>query len=139
MKNVSESQRTSQKIKARAKRCYNNAVRVVTMLPEYANATYVEGFAVLPSGVPLEHGWVEMNGEIIDPTLIGDGITYFPGLRFDGERGIAEAFTIPKPDYTEEDLPIFYRMGWGGSDSPEFSDASRRAWEFARELCGQSA
>jgi hypothetical protein len=38
-----------------------------------------------------------------------------------------EAMAIPKPDYTPEDFPIFYRFGWGGADCPEFSQARREA------------
>jgi len=139
MKNIPESERTKKRIKARAKNCYSNAFRVVTFLPEYADATYVEGLAVLPSGVLIEHGWVAKNGEVIDPTLTGDGITYFPGLRFEGERGIARAMAIPKPEYTTEDLPIFYRFGWGGNDNPEFRQARNLAMAYSNDLCKRSA
>ena len=68
----------------------------------------------------IEHGWVEKDGVIIDPTLPDDDLDYFPGLRFKGQRGLAKAMKIPKPKRTREDFPIFYRFGWGGIDSPEF-------------------
>lgn len=138
MKNIPESERTKKLVNARPQQCYRNAFRVVSSLPDYAGATYVEGLAVLPGGFPLEHGWVERDGEIIDPTLLDDGIAYFPGLRFQGQRGIAEALALPKPDYTTEDLPIFYRMGWGGNDSPEFRAARDRAMALTYSLCEQS-
>jgi hypothetical protein len=54
MKNIPESERTKKRIAARAKSCYYNAFRVVTSLPEYADAAYVEGLAVLPCGIPLD-------------------------------------------------------------------------------------
>jgi hypothetical protein len=38
---------------------------------------------------------------------------------------------IQKPDYTTEDFPIFSRFGWGGADSPEFSQARRDAYRLA--------
>jgi hypothetical protein len=140
MKNIYESNRTNKLVAARAKQCYNNAFRVVSTLPEYAEATYVEGLVVLPGGLLIEHGWVERDGEVIDPTLLYDGIAYFPGLRFRGVRGIAEAMTtIPKPGYTREDLPIFYRMGWGGADSAEFRAARDRAMALSNGLCSRSA
>jgi hypothetical protein len=62
---------------------------------------------------------------IIDSTLPSRELVYFPELRFVGLRGLAEALAIPKPDYTTEDFPIFYHFGWGGADSPEFSQARR--------------
>ena len=39
----------------------------------------------------LEHGWVELDGEIIDPTLPEADMPYFPGLRFVGKAGLEEA------------------------------------------------
>ena len=36
--------------------------------------------------------------------------------------------TIPKPKYGREDLPISYRFGWGGCDSPDMM----QAWSSAR-------
>ena len=48
--------------------------------------------------------------------------SYFPGLRFTGNRGIAEAMEIPKENWCK-DLPFFFRFGWGGIESPEFRAA----------------
>ena len=75
------------------------------------------------SPVIIEHGWVEKDGVIIDPTLPDRDQIYFPGLRFKGQRGLGEAMQIPKPEITWEDFPIFYRFGWEGIDSPEFRAA----------------
>jgi hypothetical protein len=100
----------------------------------YQEATYVEGIVVEVmegGGFPFEHGWVEKDGEIIDPTLPSHELVYFPGLRFVGVLGLAEALAIPKPDYTSEDFPIFYRFGWGGADSPVSSQARREAHRLA--------
>jgi hypothetical protein len=80
--------------------------------------------------LPIEHGWVEKDGVIVDPTLPLDKGVYFPGLRFKGQRGLAEALRIAKPGYTTE-LPIFYRFGWGGVDSPEFRAALIAAYRHA--------
>jgi len=78
---------------------------------QYAKADYVEGMAVL-GGLPIEHGWVEKEGVIIDPTLPDDQGEYFPGLRFQGECGLAKALQR----FKRRELPFFYHYGWGGVD-----------------------
>jgi hypothetical protein len=59
-------------IRAKKQRCYLNAFRVIQEVPGYQAATYAEGIVVQVvegGGFPFEHGWVEKDGEIIDPTL----------------------------------------------------------------------
>jgi hypothetical protein len=128
MKDITESKRARRQVRAKAKQCYHNAFRVVFEIPEYAHADYVEGLAVIKKGLVIEHGWIEKNGMIVDPTLPEDELDYFPGLRFKGRRGLAEAMQIPKPRRTRDDLPIFYRFGWGGIESPEFRLALAAAY-----------
>jgi hypothetical protein len=129
-KNENESARVRQLIRAKPRQCYLNAFRVIQQVREYAQADYVEGMVVV-GGLAIEHGWVEKDGVIVDPTLPSEEMIYFPGLRFRGEPGLAKAIGIPKPEYTEEDLPFFYRFGWGGIDSPEFRAALVAAYRFA--------
>ncbi len=121
MKNCEESKRVGKLVRAKAQQCYANAMRVVMEVPEYASADYVEGMAV-SDGLPIEHGWVEVDGVILDPTLPTKQIEYFPGLRFRGGLELAKALHIPKARWMK-DLPIFYRFGWGGIESPEFRAA----------------
>jgi len=128
-KDVVESERVRKLLRAMAHQCYWNAFQVIQRIPEYADAEYVEGMAVNDYRMALEHGWVEKDGMIVDPTLPSDELAYFPGLRFRGLRGLAEALKIPKPRYTE-DFPIFYRFGWGGIESPEFRGALIAAYRF---------
>ena len=130
MKDKIESQRVGKLVRAKHKQCYYNAFHVVMNLPEYANADYVEGMAVF-GGLPIEHGWVEKDGVIVDPTLPDRDGVYFPGLRYHGDRGLAEALRTPKPHRSWEDFPIFYRFGWGGVDSPEFRAALVAAYRYA--------
>jgi hypothetical protein len=78
----------------------------------------------------IEHGWIEKDGVIVDPTIPLDEMVYFPGLRFAGIAGIAKALRIPKPYRTCEEFPIFYRFGWGGGDSPEMRSAWAGAFRF---------
>jgi hypothetical protein len=118
-------------VRAKKRQCYHNAFRVVQYVPEYENADYVEGVVVVDNGLVIEHGWVEMDGMIVDPTLPDCKLVYFPGLRFKGGQGMAEALKIPKRLSGCEDFPIFYRFGWGGKRSPEFRTALIAAYRYA--------
>jgi hypothetical protein len=129
-KHVVESKRTGSLVRSEGKQCYLNAFRVIQEVEEYADADYVEGGAVIGGVMVIEHGWVEKDGVIVDPTLPRDNLVYFAGLRFCGQRGIAEAMQTPKPSYSEH-LPIFYRFGWGGVESPEFRAAMAGAYRYA--------
>jgi hypothetical protein len=119
------------RVSMKARQCYYNCFQSIVHLREYRAATYVEGMAVIDGGLLIEHGWLEIEGEIVDPTLPSDEAIYFPGLRFVGERGIAAAMRIAKPEWCE-DLPFFYRFGWGGSDSPEFVSARKAAHRWLK-------
>lgn len=122
-KDKNESARVKRLVRSRRKHCYHNAFRVIFEIPEYANAEYVEGLAVIAGKLVIEHGWLEKDGVIVDPTLPHDDLDYFPGLRFQGQQRLAQGMKIPKPRMTKEDFPIFYRFGWGGVDSPDFRGA----------------
>ena len=123
MIDVQESVRVRRLVRSKPKQCYLNAARVILGIPEYKNANYVEGLAVLAKVMVIEHGWVEKDGVIIDPTFPHDDLHYFPGLRFRGQRGLAESMKIPKPEKNQHDFPVFYRFVWGGIDSPDFREA----------------
>jgi hypothetical protein len=122
-KDVAESKRTRKLVGAKAKQCYLNAFHVIQEVEGYANADYVEGIAVIEGVIEIEHGWVEKDGVVVDPTLPLDDLVYFAGLRFRGQQELAEGLQIPRPSGTTEDFPIFYRFGWGGIESPEFRAA----------------
>jgi len=126
-KDVAESARVAQEIWAVPQHCYDNASRVIEDVPGYESADYVEGYAIYKSH-SIEHGWVEKNGVIVDPTLPRDVLTYIPGLRFTGRTGLEEAKQIPKPKHTSKDFPIFYRFGWAGQEHPEM----KAAWAAVR-------
>ena len=82
------------------------------MLPSHVNqeifTRYCEGadIAVIEGVMVIEHGWVERDGMVVDPTLPRDNMVYFAGLRFRGQTEIAEAMQIPKPPRTTDDFPI---------------------------------
>ncbi len=136
-KNVELSLKLSKdkRIRAKPRQCYYNAFSTMFYCPEFQGATYVEGFALC--GIPIEHGWIEFNGEIIDPTLPIDEMIYFPGLRFEGMFELSKAMKIPK-QRGKEDFPIFYRFGWGGNDSPEFRSAREAAVKFINQQVANS-
>ncbi len=120
-KNKTLSVRIGKKVRAKRSRCYENAWKVVERL--YPSAAYVEGFAVSHGALILEHGWVGLDGEIIDRTLPELDMPYFPGLRFVGKTGLEKAQKTPGMLECGSYLPIFYRFGWGGVDCVPFSDA----------------
>ena len=123
------SDKTRRHIGARAKACYYNAYTALGEMPELASGLYVEGCAICDRDNVIEHGWIELDGRIVDPTLYDQGnVSYFAGLRFTQQQAWDAICTIPKTTFTE-DLPIFYRFGWGGCDSPEMMRAFAAAWE----------
>lgn len=129
-RDVMESLRVRRMLRAKTGHCYYNASRTIMEIPEYANAEYVEGVAVVRPKVVIEHGWIERDGKIIDPTLPEEPVMYFPGLRFRGGLGLAKAVKIPN-ESGGPDLPIFYRFGFGGIASPEMRAAKAAAHRYA--------
>jgi hypothetical protein len=96
----------------------------------------VEGIAVV-DGMCVEHGWVERDGEILDPTLPQEELVSFPGLRFEGEPAIAERIQRPKPN-SVEDLPFFTRYGRDGLDSLELRSAWIQALDYSHSLISRA-
>lgn len=74
--------------------CYRNALRCAPFVAGDATF-YVEGYGVL-HGVPLEHGWLVVDGKVIDPTVAAftDGVMfdqYVPVLVWSMEDMAAQA------------------------------------------------
>ena len=124
-----ESARVRRLVRAKPKQCFINAMRVVWDIPEYEDADYVEGVIVAVGDLVTEHGWVEKDGVIVDPTLLDDDVVYFPGIRFTGGLGISKALEIPKPSYVEG-WPILNRFGCGGHKSLDFLAAWIAAYDY---------
>lgn len=130
-KNIQESIRLAEHFQVRSKvpAKFLQAFRAVQHVPEYSDATYCEGIAVLVEGdgtLEFEHAWIEQNGEIIDPTYPADELVYFPGLKCDGGYGIAQVMQKSK----RNDVPLFYGFGFGGNDLPSFREARKQAEDF---------
>src|SRR5882672_2966933 len=68
-KDHDESERVGRAVRAVNNQCWFNARKVIQRLPEYGAASYLEDWAVLDSGLVIEHGWVVKESQVIDPTL----------------------------------------------------------------------
>lgn len=87
--NAELSRRVAQAVNARAKACWENAFRGLAELLDLAGVLYVEGWAVTCDHlIAVEHGWLEYDGQVIDPTLPGRVAAYFPGLRLTTDQAI---------------------------------------------------
>lgn len=134
-KNIEKSLRLSKDKRAKVKKreCYYNAFKAVQYVPDYAQADYVEGIAVF-GGLVIEHGWIECNGEVIDPTLPTEDIVYFPGLRCEGQlelsRLVGETQSVG--------VPLFYAFGWGGKSHAGFREARRLAMAYSESVISKS-
>lgn len=125
------SERAAAMIGAEVHHCWNNAWRAIQDMPELAGAYYVEGWAVTVGisvgrmGIPIEHGWIELDGKVIDPTEPEGHQVYYAGLRLtreEAERAILEY--PPNAMEPELDLPLVWRVGgWGGFDHAGYLQA----------------
>jgi len=59
----------------------HNAFKVLLNVPDYSEATYIEGMAISKGKLLLEHGWIEKDREIIDPTLSRQRHYLFSGFQ----------------------------------------------------------
>jgi len=133
-KDIEESARVGRAIRALPKRCWMNALRIVQKLDAYADASYVEGIAVLDDCTLIEHGWVCCpDGTVIDPTIPTRSGVYFPGLEFRGRAGIAEFLSTPRGSACRG-APFFYAFGWCGEFSPSVTRAWEQGWAYMRQL-----
>jgi hypothetical protein len=107
----------------RPQKCFDNA-RLVLHDPDLiARALYVEGWCVCPrSHEVFAHGWLELTGQIIDPTLPACDLEYFAGLRLTAAELDAQIRRRREP---LDDSPL----GW--SDPAAERAAHKRAFKAA--------
>lgn len=74
-KNVSVSKAVAKLVGARPHQCYANSILAMS---HFGKPTYVEGIFLLDGTMPIEHGWLLVEGEVIDVTLPEDKGTYHP-------------------------------------------------------------
>lgn len=125
------SQFVSERIPASIKQCWFNARRALFDHRLNLDAVYVEGWATTKTFITIEHGWLETEKSIIDPTLYsGQLIRYFPALRFDR----VEAWKLLKGMGSEIYQPFAWHCwGWGGGDNAEYMAAFQAALSFTEQ------
>ncbi len=101
-------------------------------LPRYADASYIEGVAVLGT-LPFDHDWIVRDGKIVDPALPDAGVVYFPGLEFQGLAGIEEFLRTPRGSDCK-DSPFWLAFGLGGMDSPSYRKCYDDMLAYLRRL-----
>jgi hypothetical protein len=105
------SKEVAEQIKSKAKAPFDNAYRAALALN---GATYVQGFLAVAGKPfrPIEHGWVEVDNQIIDPSLphlrrSAESLYYFPAQRLTVKQ-LKAALEEAKEDYPEDDpLPVY--------------------------------
>jgi len=98
-------------IKSKAKKPFDNAYKAVLITQ---GAKYIQGFLVFAGQPykPVEHGWIEVNDVIIDPTLPHlqknpQELYYFPAQALSTKK-LKAIVEESKEDYPEDDpLPIY--------------------------------
>ena len=109
--NLALSNEIAQQIKSKARECFNNAYQAA-LLTE--GSLYVQGFLVLVQKpyIPIEHGWLELEDGLVDPTLprlknVATVPYYFPAQRLEIKQ-LKAAIEEAKEDYPEDSpLPVY--------------------------------
>lgn len=83
---------------ARGGQCYMNAY-LALWVPGFSHCDYVQGFAV-GGNDPIEHCWLECDGEILDPTIlvIGPDYTYFLAEKFNAASRVKAEKYLGRPE-----------------------------------------
>jgi hypothetical protein len=117
---VKLSKKYAKEIPTKVGGCFLNA-QMFVLMAGHRDALYVEGFA---SKVGGEHGWVKLDGKIVDitPGWTGDReVEYFPGYKYTRQ----EVLNITKRRRVVN-KPLWYRGG---------GEAARVAWMKAHADC----
>ena len=95
-----------------------NAVKALDFLPE--QTAYIEGWIVESESYQVvEHGWLELNGEIMDPSLnTRNVLEYFPGLK------------LRNPPKQGHLLPFVYHYGLHSKQFESYLETYSKAVEF---------
>jgi len=114
------SQELAMKVNAVPGSCWLNAVEALAYLPE--QTAYIEGWIVIGESCEiLEHGWLELNGEIIDLSLYTQNVLgYFPGLK------------LRNPPKQGHLLPFVYHYGLHSKQFESYLEAFTEAQEFVK-------
>ena len=115
------SQELAKKVNAITGSCWLNAVNALDYLPD--NTAYIEGWIVTGESFEvLEHGWLELDGEIIDPTsYTQNSIEYFPGIK------------LRNPPKQGHVLPFVYHYGLYSKQFESYQEAYNQAHNVVKE------
>lgn len=119
------SQQAAELIQAKPKECWRNSVLAQQ---NYPSAAYVEGYIVW-DGLVIEHGWLELENRIVEPTLVNRINTdtappiYFAGVRYTVDEALDAL------GESEGELPLICRDGHWGRETPPYMLAYCDAWE----------
>ncbi|MCU0524967.1 MAG: hypothetical protein MUF72_09100 [Elainella sp. Prado103] len=105
------SRQIATQIKSKSRQPFDNAYRAALAIE---GAVYVQGFLVYASKPYrlVEHGWLEVEGQIIDPNLPhlnkkAEDLCYFPAQQLTVQQ-LKAAIEEAKEDYPDDDpLPIY--------------------------------
>lgn len=113
------SRELATRIKSKPKKCFENAYQGVLAISQEGSdpnneATYIQGFLVMPGAPykPLEHGWVELDQKILDPTFphlgcLAQDMYYFPA-QYLTRKQLQSILEESQEDYPEDDpLPVY--------------------------------
>ncbi|ARV59121.1 hypothetical protein BZZ01_11150 [Nostocales cyanobacterium HT-58-2] len=138
----------AQRIKSKAKTPFDNAYKAALATE---GAIYVQGFLAFAGKPykPIEHGWIELENSIVDPTLPhlnknAQEVWYFTAQRLTVKK-LKAILEESKEDYPEDDpLPIYGDPPYeyygdvmlGGKD---YLEAYKEAEAKSRELNQKNA
>lgn len=63
--------------------CWKNSICALYAVGWLAGGLYVEGWAVTQEGLVIDHGWIELEGKVIEATVEVPFRAYFAGVRYD--------------------------------------------------------
>lgn len=108
------SAEVAKKIKPPTRHSFERAYQAALLTPD---SFYVQGFLVLNKKpfVPIEHGWIELEEWVIDPTIPRSkpvDAYYFPAQHF-SRKELKAAVEEAVEDYPEDDpLPVYEAVAY---------------------------
>lgn len=118
------SRRLAESTATKPRSAWRTAWRALQSHTDLENGFYVEGWAApLDGSRVFEHGWLEIDGRIVDPTRWESQLAYFPVLRFDRDQVCDASANRPE-------LPVTWRY----ASRQRINPAYRRAWHAAHAL-----
>jgi hypothetical protein len=114
---------------------YRSLLKAFEWLPELAGGCYVEGWAVaLNDSSVFAHGWIELNGRVVDPLLYQTLLTYFGGVRFDPASVTCAAPELSGLAEASDDGAFLQCLAPGEGNQVAMESSCRAAQAYAETL-----